>query len=425
MKSGRFIVMGEYGTFLPYVHAAEKLGLRSEEVRRLVDRALISSGLEPESSYETKGASFRFAGISGLLSLDRNRWIEIIPKFIGETNADWREDFLWVVGKTSSDGINYSSSIPSTSAKSSSLYDVIAKIWCDEFEANDRKPIRKYRQQTWRSFNIDGEIQGDLTETANEDGFLQRGIVLTKQTLFNALLREAAEVLLKKSTSPQVSQRLAKATTRLGKRDPKFALSAVPELPSRNSSWGACMNLSKIIVSTSAIGYGKSEGLGMPSFIVKTHVTWEMLTRQLCRSVFAGSSVSKATYDLGIRRKPGAKDGSLAVTPDVTVDMGNGAMLLFDAKYKPGGQHGSVSISNADIYESLAFMKATRCDEIGLIYPSPEHVDATRQLLVTETVKVGGKTIKAMLLGVTGISRPQGWSLLVKSFRQAYENSRS
>lgn len=417
--------MCEYGTFLPYTHAAERLELKPEEVRRLVDRALISSGLEPESSYETKGSSFRFTGISGLLSLDRNRWIEIVPKFIGETNTDWREDFLWIVGKTSSDGINYSSSIPSTSAKSSSLYDVIAKIWCDEFEANDRKPIRKYRQQTWRSFNIDGEIQGDLTETASEEGFLLRGIILTKQTLFNALLREAAEVLLKKSTSPQISQRLAKAAARLGKRDPKFVLSAVPELPSRNSSWGACMNLSKIIVSASAVGYGKPEGLRMPSFIVKTHVTWERLTRQLCTSVFAGSSVSKATYDLGIRRKPGAKEGALTVTPDVTVDMGNDAMLLFDAKYKPGGQHGAVTISNADIYESLAFMEATRCDEIGLIYPSHEHVDATRQLLVTETIKVGGKTIRAMLLGVTGISRPQGWSLLVKSFRQAYDKSRS
>jgi len=178
--------MGEYGTFLPYKHAAERLGVKSEEVRRLVDRALISSGLEPESSYETKGASFRFTGISGLLSLDKNRWIEIIPKFIGETKAEWREDFLWVVGKTSSDGINYSSSIPSSSAKSSSLYDVIAKIWCDEFEANDRKPIRRYRQQAWRSFNIDGEIKGDLTEAANEEGFLQGGIALTKQTLFNA-----------------------------------------------------------------------------------------------------------------------------------------------------------------------------------------------------------------------------------------------
>jgi len=425
MKSGRFTVMGEYGTFLPYKHAAERLGVKSEEVRRLVDRALISSGLEPESSYETKGASFRFTGISGLLSLDKNRWIEIIPKFIGETKAEWREDFLWVVGKTSSDGINYSSSIPSSSAKSSSLYDVIAKIWCDEFEANDRKPIRRYRQQAWRSFNIDGEIKGDLTEAANEEGFLQRGIALTKQTLFNALLREASEVLLKKSTSPQVSQRLAKAATRLGKRDPKFVLSAVPELPSRNYSWGACMNLSKTIVLASAIGYGKPEGMGMPSFIVKTHITWELLTRQLCRSAFAGSSVSKATYDLGMRQKPGPKEGALTVTPDVTVEMGNGAMLLFDAKYKPGGQHGAVSISNADLYESLAFMEATRCDEISLIYPSPELVDSTRQLLVTETVKVGGKTIKAMLLGITGISRPQGWSLLVKSFRQAYDKSRS
>ena len=183
------------------------------------------------------------------------------------------------------------------------------------------------------------------------------------------------------------------------------------------------MNLSRIIVSASAIGYGKPEGMRMPSFIVKTHVTWELLTRQLCRSVFVGSSVSKATYDFGIRCKPGGKEGTLAVTPDITVDMSNGAMLLFDAKYKPGGQHGAVSISNSDIYESLAFMEATHCDEICLIYPSPERVDGAGQLLITETVKTGGKAINALLLGVSGISQPRGWSLLVKSFRQAYEKS--
>lgn len=412
--------MGEYGSFLSYAHAAEQLDLKPEEVRRLLDRALISRGFEPDSSYETRGASFRFAGVSGLLSLDPHRWIEIIPKFIGEENADWREDFLWIVGKTSSDGINYSFSIPSTSAKSSSLYDVIAKIWCDEFEANDRKLIRKYRQQSWRSFSLDGEMQDEWPESQNEDGFLQRGIVLTKKTIFNALLREAAEALLRKSTSPQNSQRLSKAAARLGPRDPKFVLSAVPELPSRNISWRGCMNLSRIIVSASAIGYGKPEGMRMPSFIVKTHVTWELLTRQLCRSVFVGSSVSKATYDFGIRCKPGGKEGTLAVTPDITVDMSNGAMLLFDAKYKPGGQHGAVSISNSDIYESLAFMEATHCDEICLIYPSPERVDGAGQLLITETVKTGGKAINALLLGVSGISQPRGWSLLVKSFEQAY-----
>ena len=414
-------MVGEYGAFVPFAHAAEQLQLRPEDVRRLIDRALSSRGFEPENSYETKGTMFRFAGICGLLPLDANRWIEIVPKFIDESNQDWREDFLWIVGKTSSNGINYATSIPSSSTKKTSLYDLVAKIWCDEFEKNERKLIRKYRQQSWRSFNLDGEIQGDLTDVASEDGFLQRGLVLTHKNPFNSLLREAADVLLRKAASPQVSQRLAKAAERLGRRDPKFVLSSVPELPARSTSWESCMNLSKVVISSDTIGYGKPEGMSMPSFIVKTHVTWELLTRQLCRSVYAGSTVSKATYDFGIRCKAGAKAGALAVTPDITIDMENNTRLLFDAKYKPGGQHGAVSISNADIYESLAFMEAAQCDDICLIYPSPERVDTSRQLLVTETVKVGKKTIKALLLGVSGISQPQGWSLLVKSFKQAYE----
>jgi len=414
-------VVGEYGAFVPFAHAAEQLQLRPEDVRRLIDRALSSRGFEPENSYETKGTMFRFAGICGLLALDANRWIEIVPKFIDESNQDWREDFLWIVGKTSSNGINYAASIHSSSTKKTSLYDLVAKIWCDEFEKNERKLIRKYRQQSWRSFNLDGEIQEDLTDVASEDGFLQRGLVLTHKNPFNSLLREAAEVLLRKAASPQVSQRLAKAAERLGRRDSKFVLSSVPELPARNTSWESCMNLSKVVLSSDTIGYGKPEGMSMPSFIVKTHVTWEQITRQLCRSVFVGSTVTKSSYDFGVRSKPGAKEGGLTVTPDISVYLANGARLLFDAKYKPGGQHGAVSVSNADIYESLAFMEATQCPDICLIYPSPERVDTPRQLFVTETVRVGKRSIKAVLLGVSGISQPNGWAMLIKSFKNAYE----
>jgi 5-methylcytosine-specific restriction endonuclease McrBC regulatory subunit McrC len=419
MKSGRFIAVSEFGDFTSFRSAADSLSLPPEKIRQRIDRALISAGYEPDSSREIRGSSFRFTGICGVLALDAKHWIEIVPKFLDAKHSEWREDFLWIVGKTSYDGLNYSSTLPSSSNKNTSLYDLIARIWCDSFEENERKLIRKYRRRSWRSFNIDGELLDEWPDSTNEDGFLQRGLTLSRMNPFNSLLKAAADTLLKKVSTPQINQRLARAASKLGQCDPKFSPSKVPSLPSRNAGWANCVNLSKLVLSSSSIGYGSAGTIEMPSFLVKTHVTWELLMRLLCRTAFTESVVSKKPYRYGIRKKSESKPVEMEVTPDITVHHSNGDVRLFDAKYKTGlpGRLNSLSISNADVYESLAFMKAAECGFICLLYPSAEQVDSSRQMSISETIKVGEKTIQAALLGITCISKQNGWPALVKAFK--------
>lgn len=424
----RHLVVSEYGAFTSFACAADTLGIAATEVRALIDKAIATLGLELETCYEIRGSSIRFTGISGMLALDAKRWIEIIPKFIGQSHENWREDFLWIISKTNAGGLNFLSSIPSSSRKDSSLYDLIARAWCDYFEENERKLIRKYKKADWSSFNIDGDLIEDGPDSLSEEGFLQRGIVLTRKNIFNSLLREAAEVLLRRVSCPQISQRIARAASKLGNRDPNFRLSDLPELPARNIDWSNCVNISTLVLSSSGIGYGSPEITAMPSFVIKTHVVWESFVRLLCKTAFNESSVSKRGYQLGWRIKPNGIQAELEVTPDVSAISQGGRTQILDAKYKggpsgPKGQAQGLSISNADIYESLAFMDASGCDTIWLVYPSSLFVNSPEQLPRIETVKVKDKTVFAAFLGIGGISKPDGWRQLVKSFRTAFSNA--
>lgn len=424
----RYLVVSEYGAYTPFADAAETLGLSATEVRSLIDKAIVSLGYELETCYEIRKSSIRFTGISGILALDAKRWIEIIPKFIGQCHENWREDFLWIISKINANGLNFQSRIPSSSRKELSLYDLIARAWCDYFEENERKLIRKYKKAEWLSFNIDGELIEDGPDSLTEDGYLQRGIVLTKKNIYNSLLREAAEVLLRRVSCPQINQRIARAASKLGKRDPNFRLFDLTELPARNTDWIQCINISTLVLTSSGIGYGSYEKTAMPSFVVKTHVVWESFVRLLCKTAFSDSFVSKRGYKLGWRVKPNGTQTKLEVTPDVSAVSRGGRTQILDAKYKgssfgPKAQAQGLSISNADIYESLAFMDASGCDTIWLVYPSSFFVNSPEQLLCIETIKVKDKTVFAAFLGIGGISKHDGWGLLVKSFRTGFGNS--
>jgi len=62
---------------------------------------------------------------------------------------------------------------------------------------------------------------------------------------------------------------------------------------------------------------------------------------------------------------------SATVTPDAVVyDAADGSIRFFvDAKYKGQIEDGRTRISEADIYEAMAFSKATNCNTAILTYP--------------------------------------------------------
>ncbi|MFR7732163.1 MAG: 5-methylcytosine restriction system specificity protein McrC [Collinsella sp.] len=111
-----------------------------------------------------------------------------------------------------------------------------------------------------------------------------------------------------------------------------------------------------------------------PGFVVRTSDAWEEFLRQgsCCwprrLSCFISGEASLC--------RRGDKS-TVRVRPDYVVRGANGGTLLVDAKYKYGDA-GSGTISNSDIYEGWAFMKATGIPRLVLLYPyiATAHGDA-------------------------------------------------
>jgi 5-methylcytosine-specific restriction enzyme subunit McrC len=84
--------------------------------------------------------------------------------------------------------------------------------------------------------------------------------------------------------------------------------------------------------------------------------------------------------------------------------------FILDAKYKTHSEKGRVRISEADVYEALAFARATSCDTIVLAYPALP--SQSEQLLgavtLFEQVTIDKTQIFGLQVEVRGISRQGG-----------------
>ena len=100
------------------------------------------------------------------------------------------------------------------------------------------------------------------------------------------------------------------------------------------------------------------------------------------------------------------------------------ATLLLDAKYKTRVGR-TPSISAADVYESLAFLRASGATNMKLLYPA---LSAPEQLPLGEwksfdEIKVDDLTITGYEVQVQGLARAGGFDQLVAGARAALQPS--
>ncbi len=121
--------------------------------------------------------------------------------------------------------------------------------------------------------------------------------------------------------------------------------------------------------------------------------------------------VAQKGYSLGAKTKisTGAVS-TLSVYPDCVIESdGIRPRMLLDAKYKGHVEKGQLRISEADIYEALAFSRATGCDFVALAYPAqpadaPQHVGTCTvfERVVVGTVQIVGIQLESRLISRTG-----------------------
>jgi 5-methylcytosine-specific restriction endonuclease McrBC regulatory subunit McrC len=160
---------------------------------------------------------------------------------------------------------------------------------------------------------------------------------------------------------------------------------------------------------------------------MQTWQVWEQLVALSLRNALSPKNVLlQSPKRLGTRTQDG-EVRVLNVVPDAIVAVPNttgSRRIIVDAKYKGHVDRTSTSISNADIYESLAFSRATGIFEVVLVYPRTvddapsSHYEVGHAAEFARAV-ADGVLIRAVELGVCRISERGG----LKRFADALAKS--
>ena len=127
---------------------------------------------------------------------------------------------------------------------------------------------------------------------------------------------------------------------------------------------------------------------------------------------------AQSTYTLGEKYDNHGKKQSIEVRPDIVIqNKKNKAIeLLVDAKYKGRYNRRDFSVSNADVYEGIAFSLATGCKKLILLYPrTDDKVVEIGAVEVVNTVKVNDLEIIGAKVEMSGIASPGGIGKFIRN----------
>lgn len=377
---------------------------------------LLRAGSRVASSlgFSTNPITLDFSGtravdFAGIIRVSPSIELEVAPKFLGTSDGStpWREDFFFLATISRHGRLLAGEHLSASSRAARDLPTLVARSLAAMYEARKRRPLRSYRRARVTDVFPDGDVDPvDLAQPTVE-GFTQDVVRFDRENGWNADIRAAALALLPEVSEPSTVSKLVRLAEELSPQKP--ALGRRRPIPARHRAWTPLHELARDVLS----GFGVSLSSGnaeAPGFVVSTWRLWEDLVTLGTRLGFGRSNVeSQRGYILGEKVK--AASGSsrdLSVFPDCVV-MSDGARpsIVVDAKYKGRVERGNLRISESDVYESLAFARATGSACIALVYPAsrdtPQQAPGTCTLF--EEVHVGATRIYGIQAECRTVSR--------------------
>lgn len=411
--------------------------LRPIEARDLLlsagERARSLLGLESSPLVFVRDG-VRFEGVAGVFLIAPGMELEVAPKFLGDAKG-WREDFFLIATLDRHGRMLDEEGIRASASASSDLFTLIGRSFVGMYWRNHRRPLRTYKRQAVTQFNLDGDCDALDLLVPGEDGFEQEVTIFTRANAFNAVIGAAAQRLAPLVSDPETRARLERVAQHL----PRQPLPARVErllLPSCARAWQPVYDLAADILASLGGTYEDGRALA-PGYLLKTWQAWQSLVSVGLRSAFGAALVTaQEPRVLGQRFLQNGKKVSAVVKPDNIVDL-PGRPLVFDAKYKGNVAFGPTAVSNADLYEGLAFAKAAKSTEVVLAYPRRPS-EASRGLEAEPPgasaeeraeqgwvgthrefahIEVDGVTLRGVEFGVRGISRPHGLRTFGRAFK--------
>ncbi|WP_082973627.1 hypothetical protein [Mycobacterium sp. E2327] len=396
---------------------AESSGVRTEEIYAQI--AVLNARLRATLGYRTDPitvigtGTVRVDRIAGLLRLNNRVELEVVPKFLDPRTDDWRADFFLLAILVTTGHLLVADAISAGLQDRGDLATLVAQALLRMHRQNERRPIRGYRRMTHAEFAVDGDVDWETVILPEPGGFRLERLELTSRNAYNAVLRGAANALIPEVGEGDVQAQLRRLSRQLGNqaRPPRY----YSPLPQRHQAWRQTYALSQLVLEGMGLDLRAGEFTG-PGFVLSTWEAWQYLCEEVVRRALPGRRVlTQHPFVLGQRETT-----DVVTHPDISVLRGEEADFLMDAKYRIRFERKPM-VGNADLYESLAFLRAAGTHDMILLYPAEQKSDDVPigTLRAFDRIRVGDMTVKGVEMHVGGLSARGGFERLIAGVRES------
>lgn len=358
----------------------------------------------------------RATDFAGIIRLAPSLELEVAPKFLGLDDVDtaWREDFFFLATLSRHGRLLGHERLSSSGGAPRDLSTLVARSIVGMYESRKRRPLRSYRVTREKGFFLDGDPDPVDLVLPTSEGYEQEVMRFDRRNAWNADIVEAAKVLLPEVSDPSTLGSLVRLIEELSPQG--LSVRTKKPIPARHAAWRPLHELAVDVLDGLGMSYRRGRS-SSPGFVVKTWQIWEDLLLTAAKLGFGRDFVSaQKRFSLGSRVR--LRDGfvkEVPVFPDVLIEAGdNHPQLVFDAKYKGHVERGYLRISEADIYEALAFARASKCNNVVLAYPATVEREICRgpgECVPFEEIEVGEVRIVGVQIESRLVSKSGGLKL--------------